>query len=135
MTAITDFIRDQALDHMRIAGRRTGDGRDGDRVIAVFNPATGERLGSVPKASLEEVRQAFETAQAFQPRLTRSERAGILQKAAAIIRERLDDVSRLITAESGLCLKDSVYEAGRVSDVLLFGANEVLRDDGQIFSC
>jgi putative phosphonoacetaldehyde dehydrogenase len=28
-----------------------------------------------------------------------------------------------------------VYEAGRVSDVLLFGANEVLRDDGQIFSC
>jgi putative phosphonoacetaldehyde dehydrogenase len=112
-----------------------GDGRDGDRVIPVFNPATGERLGSVPKATLEEVRQAFDTAHAFQPQLTRSERAGILQKAAAIIRERLDEVSRLITAESGLCLKDSVYEAGRVSDVLLFGANEVLRDDGQIFSC
>jgi phosphonoacetaldehyde dehydrogenase len=34
-----------------------------------------------------------------------------------------------------LCLKDSRYEAGRVSDVLLFGAGEVLRDDGQIFSC
>jgi putative phosphonoacetaldehyde dehydrogenase len=135
MTAITDFIREQALDRMRIAGRRAGEGREGDRVIPVFNPATGERLGSVPKATLDEVRQAFDTAQAFQPKLTRSERAGILQKAAAIIRERLDEVSRLITAESGLCLKDSVYEAGRVSDVLLFGANEVLRDDGQIFSC
>jgi putative phosphonoacetaldehyde dehydrogenase len=34
-----------------------------------------------------------------------------------------------------LCVKDAVYEAGRVSDVLLFGAQEVLKDDGQIFSC
>jgi len=32
-------------------------------------------------------------------------------------------------------MKDAVYEAGRVSDVLLFGAQEVLKDDGQIFSC
>jgi putative phosphonoacetaldehyde dehydrogenase len=47
----------------------------------------------------------------------------------------VQDIARLITAESGLCLKDSTYEAGRVSDVLLFGAMEVLKDDGQIFSC
>ncbi|MBA2962482.1 phosphonoacetaldehyde dehydrogenase [Ramlibacter sp. MAH-25] len=132
---MAEFIREQALDRMRIAGRQVGAGREGERAIAVFNPATGERLGSVPKATLEEVRQAFETAHAFRPRLTRSERAAILQKAAALIRERLDEVAGLITAESGLCRKDSVYEAGRVSDVLLFGANEVLRDDGQIFSC
>ncbi|MEP6970462.1 MAG: phosphonoacetaldehyde dehydrogenase, partial [Betaproteobacteria bacterium] len=38
-------------------------------------------------------------------------------------------------AEAGLCIKDANYEAGRVSDVFLFGANEVLKDDGQIFSC
>lgn len=44
-------------------------------------------------------------------------------------------MAALITAEAGLCWKDAVYEAGRVSDVLLFGANEVLKDDGQIFSC
>ena len=41
----------------------------------------------------------------------------------------------LISAESGLCLKDAVYEAGRVADVLMFGANECLKDNGQIFSC
>jgi putative phosphonoacetaldehyde dehydrogenase len=129
------FIRDHQLDAMRIAGRKVGAGRDGERAIEVFNPFTAQRIGTVPKATLEEFRQAFETAHAFRPRLTRYERAAILNKAAAIVRERLDDVARLITAESGLCLKDSVYEAGRVSDVLLFGANEVLKDDGQIFSC
>jgi len=44
-------------------------------------------------------------------------------------------VAALISAESGLCMKDAIYEAGRVSDVFLFGANEVIKDDGQIFSC
>jgi putative phosphonoacetaldehyde dehydrogenase len=89
----------------------------------------------VPKATLEEVREAYDVAQAYRSPLTRYDRAAILNQAAALIRERLDEVSRLITAESGLCLKDSLYEAGRVSDVLLFGANETLKDDGQVFSC
>ncbi len=135
MAAIPAFIRDHGLDCMRIAGRRAGQGREGSRAIAVFNPFTGERLGTVPKATLEEVREAFEAAHAFQSPLSRADRAGILQKTAALVRERLDEIAALITAESGLSIKDALYEAGRVSDVLLFGANEVLRDDGQIFSC
>ncbi|RYY96677.1 MAG: phosphonoacetaldehyde dehydrogenase, partial [Comamonadaceae bacterium] len=130
---IASFIRDHQLDAMRIAGRKVGAGRD--RAIGVINPFTGERIGAVPKATLEEVREAFETAHAARPQLTRYERGAILNRAAAIVRDRLDDIARLITAESGLCLKDSVYEAGRVSDVLLFGAGEALRDDGQVFSC
>jgi acyl-CoA reductase-like NAD-dependent aldehyde dehydrogenase len=51
------------------------------------------------------------------------------------VRERSGAIAALITAESGLCLKDSTYEAGRVADVLMFGANECLKDDGQTFSC
>ncbi len=133
MSDIGEFIRDHALGAMRIGGKKVGAGRD--RAIEVFNPFNNERIGCVPKATIEEVRQAYEIAHAFQPKLTRYERAAILNKAAALIRERLGEVSRLITAESGLCVKDSLYEAGRVSDVLLFGANEALRDDGQIFSC
>jgi len=132
---IDAYIRDQQLDQMRIAGRKVGAGRSGDRCIDVSNPFTGRRIGSVPKATLEEVREAFDIAHAAQPKLTRFERAAILNKAAAIIRDRLDEVARLITAEAGLCIKDAIYEAGRVSDVLLFGATEVLKDDGQIFSC
>lgn len=132
---VRDFIRDHALDRMRIAGRQVGEDRGGERAIAVFNPYTAEQIGTVPKATLEEVREAFEIAHGYQAKLTRSERAGILQKTAALVRERLDEVAALITAEAGLCRKDAVYEAGRVSDVLLFGATEVLKDDGQIFSC
>ncbi len=32
-------------------------------------------------------------------------------------------------------MKDALYEVGRVADVLMFGANQCLSDDGQIFSC
>ncbi|CAN5528364.1 phosphonoacetaldehyde dehydrogenase [soil metagenome] len=133
--SIEQYIRDHHLNAMRMAGRKVGAERTGDRAIAVFNPYTEEQIGSVPKATLEEVRETFAAAHKYQPTLTRYERAAILNKAAAIISSRVQEIAQLITAEAGLCLKDSLYEAGRVSDVLLFGANEVLKDDGQIFSC
>ena len=132
---IQQFILDHHLNSMRLVGRRVGADRSGDRVIAVHNPYTAEVIGTVPKATLEEVRDTFAAAHAYVPQLSRFERAAILNRAAALISQRLNDVAQLITAESGLCIKDALYEAGRVSDVLLFGANEVLKDDGQIFSC
>ncbi|MGZ5237399.1 MAG: aldehyde dehydrogenase family protein, partial [Caldimonas sp.] len=120
---------------MRIAGEKVGGERGGERAIEVLSPYTGERVGSVPKASVEEVRRAFAIARGYQARLTRYERSSILNKAAAAVRARTADIAALISAESGLGLKDASYEAGRVADVLVFGANEALRDDGQIFSC
>ena len=132
---IAAYIRDKHLNSMRLMGRKVGAERSGERVIEVFNPYTEQIIGTVPKATLEEVRDTFAKVHACKPTLTRYERAAILNRAAAIIKERLDEVANLITAESGLCRKDSMYEAGRVSDVLLFGATEVLKDDGQIFSC
>ncbi len=129
------YIRDHQLNAMRLAGRKVGAERSGERAIEVRNPYTNQVIGTVPKASLEEVRATLAQAQAYPARLTRYERAAILNRAAAIIAARLDEVAQLISAESGLCLKDALYEAGRVSDVLLFGASEALKDDGQIFSC
>jgi putative phosphonoacetaldehyde dehydrogenase len=133
MSDITSLIKQHRLDAMRLMGQCVGAGRE--RHIEVLNPYSGQRIGTVPKATLEEIRQAYEWAHAYRPALTRYERAGILNRCAALVRERVDDIARLITAESGLSINDAVYEAGRVSDVLLFGAQEVLKDDGQIFSC
>ncbi len=132
---IDQFILDNQLNAMRLAGAKVGAERTGDRAIAVTNPFSGAVIGTVPKATLEEVRAIFAKAHAYRPTLTRFERAAILNKAAAVATRRLDEVAALISAESGLCMKDAIYEAGRVSDVFLFGANEVIKDDGQIFSC
>jgi len=123
------------IESLRIAGEKVGADRDGDRVIRVHNPFSGELVGTVPKATLEELRQAYAIAHAYRPTLSRFERANILHKAAALVRQRTPEIAALITAEAGLSLKDSSYEAGRVADVLSFGAGEVLKDDGQSFSC
>ncbi|HEY6086209.1 MAG TPA: phosphonoacetaldehyde dehydrogenase [Burkholderiaceae bacterium] len=125
-------MRTEAL---RLAGEKIGIDRAGDRVIRVHNPFTRELVGTVPKATLDEVRQAFELARDYKARLSRFERSNVLNKAAAAVRARTGEIAALISAESGLALKDAAYEAGRVADVLMFGANECLRDDGQTFSC
>jgi putative phosphonoacetaldehyde dehydrogenase len=111
------------------------DRAQGQRVIEVQNPFTGEVVGTVPKASVEDIRRAFALARAYRPTLTRYERAAALQKAVTILRGRTEEASDLITRESGLCKKDSLYEIGRVCDVLTFSAIEALKDDGQAFSC
>jgi putative phosphonoacetaldehyde dehydrogenase len=116
---------------LRIGGERVSR----DRVIEIQNPYAGECIGTVPKAGVDDVRHAFDIAHAYRPRLSRYQRSNILHKAADIVVAQADRISDLITLESGLCKKDSLYEAGRVRDVLVFGANAALQDDGQIFSC
>ncbi len=121
-------FREEAL---RIGGEKVHTGR----TLDVFNPFNGERVGTVAMASVADVQRAMDIAQAYVPTLSRYERSAILNRAATLLRERTEAASDLITAESGLCKKDSIYEIGRVADVLNFGANEALRDDGQVFSC
>ncbi|HUL56681.1 MAG TPA: phosphonoacetaldehyde dehydrogenase [Usitatibacter sp.] len=104
-------------------------------VIEVRYPFTGEVVGTVPRATVAEVREAFAAARAYKPTLTRYQRATIMQKAAELLRGRVAQASDLITRESGLSKKDSIYEVGRVCDVFTFAASETLRDDGQAFSC
>ncbi|MCT8175755.1 phosphonoacetaldehyde dehydrogenase [Variovorax sp. CY25R-8] len=130
MSAILDR-QDIRVEALRIGGEKVHT----PRTIAVRNPYTGETVGTVAMATLEDVRRAYEIAHAYVPRLSRYERSAILNRAALLLRARTDEASTLITSESGLSKKDSIYEIGRVADVLNFGANEALRDDGQVFSC
>ncbi len=118
-------------ESLRIAGQRVA--RDGR--IEVRYPYTGEVVGTVPKATVDDIRRAFDIARRYRSRLTRHDRYRILMRAGELIAERREAIAHWITLESGLCLKDTLYETGRASDVLLFAANQALVDDGQVFSC
>src|SRR4030095_12417482 len=101
----------------------------------VHNPYPGVIVGTVPKASVDDVRRAFASAKRFRPTLSRHDRYQILHRAAELLGERAAAISDLITAESGLAKKDSLYEVGRARDVFTFAGNAALVDDGQVFSC
>jgi phosphonoacetaldehyde dehydrogenase len=116
---------------LRIAGERIATARSRE----VFNPYTGAVVASVAQASLEDVRRAIDVARLFRSPLTRYERYRICYQTAEALRARAEEIADLITAESGLCKKDSLYEVGRACDVFIFAGNAALQDDGQVFSC
>ena len=116
---------------LRIGGARVAT----ERQREVVNPYSGAVIASVAQASVDEVRRAIGVARAFRSPLTRYERYRICYQTAAALRARTEELADLITAESGLCKKDSLYEVGRACDVFVFAGNAALQDDGQVFSC
>jgi putative phosphonoacetaldehyde dehydrogenase len=129
--AVPTAPRTVIRESLRIAGEKVSR----DRIVEVRHPFNGELVGTVPKATLDDVKRALKIARGYRSTLTRHARYTLLMKAGAIIAAKREELARLITLESGLCLKDSLYEVGRASDVLLFAANQALVDDSEVFSC
>ena len=99
-------------------------------------PYDGSLTGTAARIGREQLEAAIRAALDPANEIpSRHERATILRKAAALMAERREDFARLITRETGLCLRETRYETARTSDVLEFAAMESLRDDGQVFSC
>jgi putative phosphonoacetaldehyde dehydrogenase len=104
--------------------------------LAVHSPYTGELVGEAPVSGREEVTAALDAAAhaGSGPGLPRHERSRILFAVAERLESEADSLSRLITLESGLCVKDTRHEVGRAADVFRFAAMEALRDDGETFA-
>jgi phosphonoacetaldehyde dehydrogenase len=128
---LTVKLPTQPHEKMRIAGKLV----DADDRVEVRNPYTGAVVGTVPSASPAQVAEAFRQANAYQPKLSRYDRQKILLRTAELLASRRDEIATLITAESGLCWKDSTYEVGRAYDVYSLAGQLAIRDDGEIYSC
>jgi phosphonoacetaldehyde dehydrogenase len=118
-------------ESMRIAGKKV----DTQDRIEVFDPYTKALVGTVPRGTALHAREAFETARNFKSKLTRYERQKILMRTAEILASRREALAELITSESGLCMKDSLYEVGRAYDVFTLAGQLAILDDSQVFSC
>jgi phosphonoacetaldehyde dehydrogenase len=113
------------------------DGRQeqSDSWIDVRNPYTGGLTGRVSSVGVECALRVLANARSRKIRLSRHERSEILNRMAARLESEKAPVSQLITGEAGLCLKDTLYEVGRASDVLRFSAMRALEDDSAVFPC
>jgi succinate-semialdehyde dehydrogenase/glutarate-semialdehyde dehydrogenase len=98
---------------MRPGGDRE---RGKDVAIVSVNPATGKTIKTydemTPEAAGAAVAQAHETWQTWRA-TDFSARASLMKKAAAILRERKQDLAQLMTAEMGKTLKQGVAEADK----------------------
>ena len=89
---------------------KIGEGRD---LFPVVDPASGATIGEVPMASPADLDEALDAAdQGF--KLWRAapaeQRGAVLKKAAALLRERVEPIARLLTLEQGKPLAEARAE-------------------------
>lgn len=114
--------------YLMIAGERlSGEGR---ATHAVRNPATGETIGQLPLATPQDLDRTLETAAAGFARWRKStphERAAVLNGAARLMRERIEDIARVAVLEQGKTLAEARIEVGMNIGLFEFYAGEVFR--------
>lgn len=129
LDAVAEYPRVQLF----IDGQWT-DGTSG-RAEEIYNPATGEVLGTVPHASAGDLDRALEAAQrGFKvwSAKTTDERGAVLHRAAAQIREHADHIARTMTLEQGKPFAMARGELMGSSKLLDIYAEEAKRHYGRI---
>lgn len=114
-----------------VAGKKITTGNK----LEVRSPYDRRLVGTVQLANAAHAEHAILAALKGGKKLTRYDRYSILEKARHLLVERKEEIAAIISAESGLAIREAIYETGRAHDVLLFAGIEALKDDGQIFSC
>jgi succinate-semialdehyde dehydrogenase/glutarate-semialdehyde dehydrogenase len=107
---------------------------DNGATVAVTNPATGETLGTVPKAGRHETARAIEAANAAFPawrKKTAKERAVILRRFADLMMANQDDLGLLMTSEQGKPLAEAKGEVAYAAAFLEWFGEEAKRINGE----
>src|SRR3954466_14863394 len=103
-------------------------------VLESFNPATGESLGTVPRADGSDVAAAVERArEAYDAwRLTPApKRAEVLYRFAALLAEHKQELTELMSREMGKVLAEAGGDVQEAIDMSLYMAGEGRRLFGQ----
>jgi succinate-semialdehyde dehydrogenase / glutarate-semialdehyde dehydrogenase len=118
---------------MYIDGEWT-DARSG-RTLGVINPATEEIITEVPYGGREDAARAVAAASRALPEWsakTAYERGAILQKTASLLRERMEEIARVLSMEEGKTLVESRGEIAGSAANFEWMAEEGKRAYGQI---
>jgi succinate-semialdehyde dehydrogenase/glutarate-semialdehyde dehydrogenase len=101
----------------------------------VFNPSTGEQIGTIPDLGAAETRRAIEAADKALPDWrgrTAKERAQILRKWFELMMENQEDLAILMTVEQGKPLAESRGEIAYAASFIEWFAEEGKRAYGDV---
>ena len=101
----------------------------------IANPATHERLGSVPNMGADETRRAIEAARVAQQQWrqrTAKERAQVLRKWFELMMQHQEDLARIMTAEQGKPLTEARGEIAYAASFLEWFGEEAKRVYGDV---
>ncbi|KQV27120.1 NAD-dependent succinate-semialdehyde dehydrogenase [Rhizobium sp. Root1203] len=110
------------------------DASDG-KTLEIANPVNGEVIGAVAHASRSDLEKAVEAVvEGFNIWSATSafERYKVIRKAASLLRERVEDIARLLTTDEGKPLTESRMEVNSCADLLDWFAEEGRRTYGRV---
>ena len=113
-----------------INGEWTGSGTP----LEVKNKYDGSTVGVLPTASREDLNKAIEAAERAQDIMADMpayKRAEILLRTAALLRERSEELAKIIAAEAGKALKFARSEVDRAASTFTIAAEEAKRLHGE----
>jgi succinate-semialdehyde dehydrogenase/glutarate-semialdehyde dehydrogenase len=124
-------------DLLRAQCRLSGGWADarGGAVLAVTDPASGERFARVPNMGAAETRRAIEAAErAWKPwrELTAGGRGALLRRWNDLMLENQEDLARIMTAEQGKPLAESRGEIAYAASFIEWFAEEGRRVYGDV---
>jgi acyl-CoA reductase-like NAD-dependent aldehyde dehydrogenase len=101
--------------------------------VEVRSPYSGDPVGRVAKAGVDETRRAVDAAErAMREPLPAHKRAEILVRVAGALGRRHDEVARLISEEAGKPMKAARAEAARAMSTYTFAAVEARKLAGDV---
>ncbi|MDE0522012.1 MAG: NAD-dependent succinate-semialdehyde dehydrogenase [Boseongicola sp.] len=103
--------------------------------LAVVNPATEEVLGRLPCAGRSDLDDALDAAVngfLVWSRTPPRDRANLIRHAAALMRERQEEIARTITLEHGKPLPQARLEVIRGAEFFEWDAGEAMRSYGRV---
>ncbi len=104
-------------------------------VQEIFNPATGEKIGTVPMLGSDETRQAIDAAEAAQKEWaarTAQDRSSVLRRWFELMVENADELARILTMEQGKPLAEAKGEIMYAASFVEWFAEEGKRIYGDI---
>lgn len=112
-----------------------GEWRTTDETLPVLNPATEEEIGRLPVAGTAELDEALGAARrgfAVWSRTPPRDRADLIRAAAALMRERQDEIAHAITLEHGKPYRQAQLEVIRGAEFFEWDAGEAVRTYGRV---
>lgn len=110
-------------------------GADSGETIDVTNPATGQKIGTIPKCGKAETSRAIEAAQeAFLSfsKTSASERAKLLRDLHDVIMDNQEALAVLLSTEQGKSLTEARGEVGFSAAYVMWFAEEARRTYGDV---
>ena len=134
-TDLANLLRDPSL--LETKGYLAGNWVSGDKnqTFDVINPARGDTIAKVANLSREQISAAIDTAYEAQKewaRRTGKERATILRRWFDLMMENCEDLAKILTAEQGKPLTESMGEIAYGASFIEFFAEEAKRVYGEL---